>query len=275
MGTSVGMGPGEVILAGLRDFGARWRNLVTAVAVVVLPVSAVGLAVVAALAPDAVGDLLTATMTPEELEASLASVTVEEWVRFGVAYAVFVVLSGLANIVAFGACLAIEREHVRGNELSYGAALREAFGRWHSLLWLVILSGLLTLIGLVLCIVPGIWLLISWLAAPVVLMHEGSKGRRAMGRSYRLTRPRFWSVVLVALLEFVGLGLIQSAATSLAGVVLPVSLEDVAESSFFAVMLLSTLAGLVTMAIHTCVVTRLYLDLVARSDPPVALDGAA
>ena len=98
-------------------------------------------------------------------------------------------------------------------------------------------------------------------------MHEGPKGRRALGRSYRLTRPRFWPVLLVGLLEFVGLGLIQSGATSLAGVVLPVSLEDVAESSFFAVMLLSTLAGLVTMSIHTCVVTRLYLDLVARSEP--------
>lgn len=269
MGANGGMSPGDVILTGLRDFGARWKDLVTAVAVVVLPVSAVGLALVAALAPDAVGDLLSSTMTPEELEASLASVSVEEWIRFGAAYAIFVVLSGIANIVAFGACLAIEREHVRGNELSYGAGLREALRRWHSLLWLVILSGLLTLIGLVFCILPGIWLLISWLAAPVVLMHEGLKGRRAMGRSYRLTRPRFWPVLLVGLLEFVGLGLIQSAATSLAGVVLPVSLEDVAESSFFAVMLLSTLAGLVTMAIHTCVVTRLYSDLVARSETPV------
>lgn len=267
MGQSAGMNPGDVILTGLRDFGARWKDLVTAVAVVVLPISAVGLAIVAMLAPDAVGDLLNSTMTPEELEASLASVTTQEWIRFGVAYAIFVVLSGIANTVAFGACLAIEREHVRGNEISYGAGLREAVRRWHSLLWLFVLSGLLAAIGLLLCILPGLWLFIVWLAAPVVLMHEGPKGRRALGRSYRLTRPRFWPVLLVGLLEFVGLGLIQSGATSLAGVVLPVSLEDVAESSFFAVMLLSTLAGLVTMSIHTCVVTRLYLDLVARSEP--------
>lgn len=268
------MNAGDVVLSGLRDFGARWKDLVTAVAVVVLPLSAVGLAVVAMLAPDAVGDLMNTTITPDELESSLASVTTEEWIRFGAAYAIFIVLSGIANTAAFGACLAIEREHVRGKDLSYGAALREAFGRWHSLLWLFVLSGLLTAIGLVLCILPGIWLLIVWLAAPVVVVHEGLKGRRALGRSYRLTRPRFWAALLVGLLEFVGLGLIQSGATSLAGIVLPVSLEDVAESSFFAVMLLSTLAGLVTMAIHACIVTRLYLDLVARSDHP-ALAGAA
>ena len=129
MGQSAGMNPGDVILTGLRDFGARWKDLVTAVAVVVLPISAVGLAIVAMLAPDAVGDLLNSTMTPEELEASLASVTTQEWIRFGVAYAIFVVLSGIANTVAFGACLAIEREHVRGNEISYGAGLREAVRR--------------------------------------------------------------------------------------------------------------------------------------------------
>ena len=270
MGASARLSPGEVILTGLRDFGARWKDLVTAVAVAVLPVSAVGLAIVAMVAPDAVGDLMSATMTPEELESSLGSVTTEEWIRFGVAYGVFILLSGIANAAAFGACLAIERAQVRGEAaVSYGEGLREAFRRWHSLVWLFVLSGLLTAVGFVLCILPGIWLFVSWLVAPVVLMHEGIKGRRALGRSYRLTRSRFWPVLLVALLEFIGLGLIQSGATSLAGVVLPVSLEEVTESSFFAVMLLSTLAGLVTMAIHACIATRLYQDLVARNDPLV------
>lgn len=272
MRTSAGMSPGDIILAGLRDFGARWKDLVTAAALAVLPVTAVGLAVVATLAPDAVGDLMSNTLTPEELEASLGSVTAAEWIRFGVAYGLLILVSGIANAAAFGACLLIEREHLQGRQLSYGVALREAARRWHSLLWLFFLSGLLTAIGFLLCVLPGVWLLVSWFAAPVVLMHEGLKGRRALGRSRWLVRPRFWPVLLVALLEFVGLGLIQSGATSLAGMLLPSSLDTVAESSFFAVMLLSTIAGLVTLGMHTCIVTRLYFDLVQRSETATPLE---
>ena len=267
MVTSAGMNPGDIILAGFRDFGARWKDLVTAAAVVVLPVSAIGLAVVAMFAPDAVADLLRNDLTPVELEDSLRSVAPSEWIRFGIAYAVFIVVSGIANAVAFGACLAIERDHLRGRELPYGDGLREGARRWHSFLWLFLVSIVPLTIGFLLCVLPGVWLMVSWLAAPVVLVHEDLRGRRALGRSFRLTRPRFWAVLLVALLEFVGFGLIHSGATSLSAVLLPSSLEQVAESSFFALMLLSSIAGLVTLALHACIATRLYLDLVARAEP--------
>lgn len=259
------MNSGEVVLGGFRDFGARWKDLVAAVAFAVLPVTVLSLVALAAVAPDPVVDLMTNRVTPDQVEDSLGAVSRSEWIRFGIAYGIFGVLSGLANAVALGACLAIEREQVVDVELSYGSALREGLQRALSLVWLFVLSVIPIAVGLILCLLPGIWLLVSWVVAPVILFHEGIKGRRSLSRSFRLVRPAFWFTTLVLLIEVVGLGLIQSAATSLTWVLLPAPLEELAALSFFSVMLLSAIAGLVTVALHACIATRLYLALRARS----------
>lgn len=258
------MNSGDIVLAGCRDFVARWKDLVAAVAIAVLPVTVLSLVGLAAVAPDAVVDLMTNRVPPDQVEASFRAVSRSEWVVFGIAYGIFAVLSGVANAIALGACLAIEKEHVAGRDLSPGSALREGLRKAASLVWLFVLSVIPIAIGLILCLLPGIWLLVSWLVAPVVLFHEGVKGRRSLSRSFRLVRPAFWSTMLVLLIEFVGLGIIQSGATPLTWVLLPPPVEAMTAVSFFAVMLLSALAGLATVGIHSCIATRLYLALCAR-----------
>ena len=263
------MNSGDVVLAGCRDFGARWKDYALANAIVVLPVSTVGLIAVAGLAPDLVVDLIGNTLRPEELETRFTAVPTEEWVRFGLAYAVFALVSGIANGIALAACLLLEQAHVADRPLSVRTALGQATKRFPSLLWMFVLSVLPILAGLVLCFLPGLWLITMWWVAPVALIHEGSSARRSLGRSFGLVKGAFWFSALVVLLEFVGLGTIQSAATQSIPLLLP-GADGMQAMTFFVMMLVSTLAGLVTLALHACIATRLYLELNARSWPPPA-----
>lgn len=263
------MNSGDVVLAGCRDFGARWKDHVVANAITVLPVSIVGLIAVAGLAPDLVVDLIGNTLSPDELETRFAAVPTEEWMRFGLAYGAFVLVSGIANGIALAACLLLEQAHLANSRLGVRAALGQATKRLPSLLWMFSLSLLPILVGLVLCLLPGLWLITMWWVAPVALIHEGSSGRRSLGRSFRLVKGAFWFSALVVLLEFIGLGTIQSAATQSIPLLLP-GADGMQAMTFFVMMLVSTLAGLVTLALHACIATRLYLELNARSWPPPA-----
>ena len=57
---------------------------------------------------------------------------------------------------------------------------------------MTILGGFISVLGLVLLIVPGVYLYVCFAVAMPVLLTEGLKGRHALGRSRRLVKGRFW-----------------------------------------------------------------------------------
>ena len=60
------------------------------------------------------------------------------------------------------------------------------------------LGGFLTVSASLLCIVPGIYLFVAFAVALPVLMSEGERGRKALGRSRALVRGRWWKTALLA-----------------------------------------------------------------------------
>src|SRR5919206_70131 len=90
-------------------------------------------------------------------------------------------------------------------------ALRFAFARLHSILWITFLGGIATVVGLVFCIVPGVYIWIAFAVAVPVLLTEGVKGTRALGRSRTLVSGRWWGTFGVVLLGTILAGVVAAA----------------------------------------------------------------
>ena len=262
---------GEIVLAGSRIFTDRWRDFIKIPAITVLPVTVFGLLFVASFTPDVVMDLLSNRLPPDDIEEELRTVTSGEWLNVGLAFAIFLMLTSIANAWAVGASVVLALDHRAGGQKGHSEALRESLGRLGSLLWLATIAAVLTTIGLLLCLVPGIWLAVSWIVAPVALMAEGLKARQALGRSFRLVRPRFWPVLLLALLELSFFFVLQTAAGAIPPLFMPAAVESNAFAMFFALNLAWALVGLVGVCVHAGITTELFIDLDARAD--AASDG--
>ena len=109
--------------------------------------------------------------------------------------AVGYLLTALIVLISIGAAYRI----LLGRHLHHPADLRTSFGfavgRAGSLLWLSIITGVLVLVGFILIIVPGIYLLVAFGIAVPVLMAEDRRGFNALGRSRELISDNWWHVL--------------------------------------------------------------------------------
>ncbi|KQR21146.1 glycerophosphoryl diester phosphodiesterase membrane domain-containing protein [Microbacterium sp. Leaf151] len=105
-----------------------------------------------------------------------------------------------------------------------------------SVLWLGILFGVLAVLGLV---VVSLWLAAKLYLVPSAIILERAPVFRAIGRSWRLTRGRFWStlgVFIVISVAFSIVAQIISIPFSLVGSLLPVIIAPTGESDTGAVV---------------------------------------
>ena len=110
------------------------------------------------------------------------------------------------------------------------------------------LSGLAILLGLVLLIVPGVYLMARWSAADAALLAEGEGVTAALGKSWEMTAPHLWPIIgalLVVYLPAFGLGVGLGIAM---GTTMPIVTSAVTNILIFTG---SVVAWLVGVAIYT------------------------
>jgi hypothetical protein len=84
-----------------------------------------------------------------------------------------------------------------------------------------VLAAIGILIGFVLLIVPGLFLLTRWsLIAPVVVLEKRSAGE-AFSRSWELVKGHSWTVFWVILITAVGSGIVSGIISGILGAILP------------------------------------------------------
>jgi hypothetical protein len=105
-----------------------------------------------------------------------------------------VVLSAVFGAVLTGMLTHVITQDVLGNRVTIAAVWDTVRPRILSLIGLSILVALLQLIGLVLLIVPGVWLWGALSVSVPALMVENLGVRAAMRRSRQLVRGTFWRV---------------------------------------------------------------------------------
>lgn len=124
--------------------------------------------------------------------------------------AMFVVLMGfllgymvLAQL-SLGASILVVSQGYLGRDLSAGAAIKQTLGRLGLLLFSAILVGLVTGLGSMLILIPGIILFCGLsLTTPVVMLESPGNSTDAMGRSWTLTKGYRWRMFLVILVGVV------------------------------------------------------------------------
>ncbi|HVF76904.1 MAG TPA: glycerophosphoryl diester phosphodiesterase membrane domain-containing protein [Solirubrobacteraceae bacterium] len=248
---------GEILDVSIKICLAHWRTLIKAVLVVVVPVQIVGTIVNADYTVNSVDFSTDPAQTPEE--------TLEQFNQYLGGLAIAGVLQVLAVLLATAACLRAIAQSYLGEETDWRSSLEYAWRLTPSLLLLTLLYGLGIVLGLLLFIVPGIWLYVAWAFAIPVLLVEGLRGRKALARSYTLVKGRWWRTFGVLLVGFILAAIISTVvqAVFLIGIV-------VGEGNDALVLVLSAIAGIVGLAVSTpfqaALFAVVYFDLRVRKE---------
>ena len=111
-----------------------------------------------------------------------------------------IVITQLIASVATGAAVVVISEAVLGTRISPGEALNRLNGRIWRLVGLSFLVSLLTLLGVVLLIIPGIYVAVLLSFATPVFVLERTRVGEALSRSAELVRGAWWRTFGIALL---------------------------------------------------------------------------
>jgi hypothetical protein len=130
-----------------------------------------------------------------------------------------VVLALLLQPIATAAIVHIVMREYLDKPATMGGALSFAMTRFPALLGTSILVGLVVIVGMVLCCLPGIYFLVTYAMVAQVVVLEKLSGSDAMNRSQKLISNYWWRVF--------GVLLITGAANQVTQVVLALGLEAV------------------------------------------------
>lgn len=255
---------GEILDA---SFSVLRRNFWTFVLVAVIP-SAIGAGALGLLAASLSGSNRS-DLSADELNAVIGGVVVTVLVT--------IVASQIATAALYKA---VVDTYIDGAATA-GDALRFAVRRLHSLLWVSLLYALGLGLGLVLFVVPGVFLYVGWSLAIPVLMSEDARGTKALRRSRWLVKGRWWGIFGLLIVTFLIAGIFGEVIGALVGALIDRSGDGALQagvSTFASTLVASTLTGPLTAAVTAVIyidqrVRKEGLDvqlLLARSQPAEA-----
>ena len=172
---------------------------------------------------------------------------------FGLVWILAMGITAAAAIVVFPLA-AVAVSYIAGTAYFGGdanpwRALRRAFGRFPVLVVSSLIYYAAAGIGFMLCIIPGVWLMIAWFLYLPVIAFEPAGPVQALRRSYRLTKGHRLRILVLLLV----LGVLSSGITMLSFLAPIPGIQQ----------LLEALLGVITGAILYVVYTVLYFS--ARS----------
>jgi hypothetical protein len=152
--------------------------------------------------------------------------------------------------------LLVRDVYERRDEPSSTGLLRSAWPFVVPLTGAGILNGLGTLVGFVLLIVPGLFLLTIWAVVAPVIVIEGSGVRPAFGRSRELVRGNGWRVSAIFLVSFL---IVVVSYLAFAAIAL-----SIANGALLRIVF-TTIASMLSEPVGALAVAVLYFRLLAIS----------
>ncbi len=180
-------------------------------------------------------------------------------------------ISLIGTLFVQGAAIKLFAGAYQGVDQSWQESVRFGIDKSLVILGTALMSAIGSGIGLLFCIVPGVWLWTSWYVAIPALLVEGTRPVKALGRSLQLVKQRFWPVLGVGLLAWI----ISQVVVQLIGLVVgliavvPAAMEA-AETGvlnggvFSASVLAGSVASIVTVPFLAAVAVAVYFDLRVR-----------
>jgi hypothetical protein len=256
------LGIGEILDAALKIY---WRNAGTLFRIVLFVMAPVTL----------LSQLITVSATPSGVatsrfdfapQANNTTLTTSQAITIAVGVLAAFIVSWIGSLIATGACFKAVGESYLGDRPDWRRSLAYAGRRLHSLIWVSILGALVTIAGFVACIIPGIYLAAGFAVAVPALLSEGVHGRKALGRSRRLVRGRWWGTAILLLLGGILTALIGGALSALVAGVSAVGQDDHTVAGFVVAWLAATVSKMLTTPFSAAYITVLYFDLRVRHE---------
>jgi hypothetical protein len=236
------MGIGEILGTAFRLYQRHWRTLFAIAAVVVVPFT---------LLQYLLGDQIRTR--GEEV----ANGVVIETATWAVGFAGLV--AALAAVVMFlvltGAITRAVAAEVAGEDPSLEQSYQFGFHRLWSVLLVSVLVGLAIVGGLILLIIPGIYIGVRLAVSIEALVVEGRRGTQAMGRSWELVGGHWWHAFGTLVVAGLLTGVVNSVITAPFG-----------DTGWFVQAVAAAVGTVVTLPYGVLVGVLLYLDLRARKE---------
>jgi len=235
------LGIGEILSTAFGFYRRHWKTLLAIAAVVVVPFT---------LLQYLFGDWIRAQgeVTTNEV------VSTSSW-ALATAGLVTAVSAVLMFTVLTGAITRAVAAEVAGEDPTVEQSYRFGFHRLGSVLLVSVLVGLATMIGLILFIIPGIFIAVRLAVSIEALVIEGRRGTQAMTRSWELVGGHWWHAF--GTLVVAGL---------LTGVVNAVITSPFSGGGWLIQAIAAAVATVVTLPYGALVGVLLYLDLRARKE---------
>jgi hypothetical protein len=235
------MGIGEILSTAFQLYQRHWRTLLAIAAVVVVPFT---------LVQYLLGDQVR---TRGEVTSN-GVVETATW-AVGIAGLVAALAAVVMFLVLTGAITRAVAAEVAGEDPSVEQSYRFGFHRLGSVLLVSVLVGLAIIGGLILFIIPGIYLGVRLAVSIEALVVEGRRGTQAMGRSWELVGGHWWHAFGTLVVGGLLTGVVNAVITAPFG-----------NTSWFVQAVAAAVATVVTLPYGVLVGVLLYLDLRARKE---------
>lgn len=260
------LGVGEIIDGAIKLVTSNARVLFTISAVVFVPLGILQLLAYVTIGGSDMLSLIEAlsvesTLDEEQLEQLLEAMF--QLLSVGLALAV---IAGIGSVLVQGATVKTAADVYQGQEPDWKQSIQFGFRRFFAILGAVLIVWVLSSIGLIFYIVPGVWLFVMWSVTVPALVVEHIGPIAAVQRSFRLVRGRFWPAFGVVLLSVLVYGTV-SYLFSLAGSAFTLFAEtgDLGVP-IAASVISSTLSSIIVQPFIAAVLIVLYFDLRVRAE---------
>jgi hypothetical protein len=252
------MGVGQLIDASIRLYLRHWKTFIAISALFMVPLAALS-ALSQAFLFKQVG--ATPFSDPEAVP------TFEDFAGAVGPLMVVVLLSLVITPLLVGALAWAASKIYLGEMPGIGEIVNFAISRFGPLLLVSILSGLAIAGGFLLLIIPGIIFYLRLVFSPIALVVEDKRGRRALGRSWALSKGSLGKVFGVVLLIFLISAIVQAIIGFPFGAAGAFFLSQggVGSGSFLG-FVGDALAGTLVTPFSTIAVVLLYFDLRIRKE---------
>jgi hypothetical protein len=250
------LGIGELLDVAIRLTIRNAGTLLRAVIIVVLPLQVVSAIVYVSGSDDQLRDVNGKVTLGSQTSAG----------TFAATFAIVLLISWLTPLIASGVCFKAVGDAYLGGEANWRESLRFTLGRLHSIAWISILVALGAFGGAILCILPGVWLFISWAIALPVLLTENARGTKALRRSFRLVKGRWWATFGALVLAYILSAVVGGGISALLSAA---SLSGRGHSTLVDIVLRivsGSISSLLTVPFAAALTVVLYLDLRVRKE---------
>jgi hypothetical protein len=249
---------GEILDAAIKLYIGNAKTLMGLAAVVVVPLQILAAIVLLSTVPAGSdvpsGGFGAVTTTASNSAAALGARFTLEIVQL------------LVGALVTAACVKAVSDIYLDQPTSIAGSLRFALRRLLSVVWLEIVTTIGLILGFVALIVPGIYLYAAWSVAVPCLLIERRGAFRALGRSRRLVKGRWWPTAGVILVATIMVGLIAGAFGALLGAIAGVSDQSSVLLAAVIVALAGAISGIITEPFRAAAITVLYYDLRVRRE---------